>query len=101
MIRNKCQLNYLTEYSSTELLMNLTEIVGDRKPFIYSDSVQKIPEYPIVLFGSQGFWVRCENLAFCKTDCLKEAMTAAAMSYEIFNIRIPQEIVGVVKFFLY
>ena len=85
---------------TVEVLKNLPDLVGDTGRICFNDSESDIPSHPIVLTNDNGeHWIRVDDCAFGKTTKLKEAVMAAAFCFNIFNIEVPENLVGFVQIF--
>ena len=80
--------------------LKLSEKFGDSSSVIFNDEVEKLPNYPIILFNSVNYWVNVDNFPICATDNVKIAVLCLVMAYEVFSLKVPNDLKNTLNYFL-
>ena len=82
------------------LLKELPTFLNDTGKFLYNDTENEIPSYPVIITDNCFYWIRFEDSQYCRTSSLKDSMISWAISFFVFHIEIPEELSATLNYFL-
>ena len=72
----------------------------DDGQLLFNDSIEELPDRPVILFNSSNFWIQIDDSAICLTENPQIAFLCWVMCHSVFQLELSKEVRNTLTYFL-